>query len=107
DRRRRAATQAGDGSGKLSLRIRRREGPDTLKQARSATMNEANSASDLMRLVNGYQVSQAIHVAATLGIADLLKDGPRCANDLAAATGTHPGSLYRLLRALAAVGVFR
>jgi hypothetical protein len=59
-----------------------------------------------MRLVNGYQVSQAIHVAATLGIADLLKDGPRSFGELAAATGSHPGSLYRLLRALAAVGVF-
>ena len=69
-------------------------------------MNEANPASDLMRLVNGYQVSQAIHVAATLGIADLLKDGPRSADDLAAATGSHAGSLYRVLRALAAVGVF-
>ena len=61
----------------------------------------------LLGLVNGYQVSQAIHVAATLGIADLLKNGPRSSDDLAAATGTHAGSLYRLLRALASVGVFR
>jgi ubiquinone/menaquinone biosynthesis C-methylase UbiE len=60
-----------------------------------------------MRLLNGYRVTQAIHVAATLGIADLLKDGPRFADDLAAATGSHPGALYRVLRALAAVGVFR
>jgi len=70
-------------------------------------MSDGNPAGDLMRLVNGYQVSQAIHVAATLGIADRLKDGPRSAADLAAATGAHAGSLYRLLRALAAVGVFR
>ena len=69
-------------------------------------MNEPNPAADLMRLVNGYQVSQAIHVAATLGIADQLREGPRSADDLAAATSSHPGSLYRLLRALAAVGVF-
>ncbi len=60
----------------------------------------------LRRLVNGYQVSQAIHVAATLGIADLLKDGPRTSDDLAAATGAHAATLYRLLRALASVGVF-
>jgi hypothetical protein len=64
-------------------------------------------AAELMRLVNGYQVSQAIHVAATLGIADLLQDGARSSDELAAATGTHPPSLYRVLRALAAVGVFR
>jgi hypothetical protein len=61
----------------------------------------------LMRLVNGYQVSQAIHVAATLGIADLLADGPRTSDDLAAATDCAPPSFYRLLRALASVGVFR
>jgi len=64
-----------------------------------------NPAGDLMRLINGYQISQAIHVAAVLGIADRLKDGPRSAEELAAATGTHARSLYRLLRALAAVGV--
>jgi len=61
----------------------------------------------LIGLVNGYRVSLAIHVAATLGIADLLKNGPRNSDDLASATGTHPRSLYRLLRALASVGVFR
>jgi hypothetical protein len=61
---------------------------------------------DLMRLVNGYQVSQAIHVVATLGIADLLKDGPRTSDELATATGAHPRALYRVLRALAAAEVF-
>ena len=60
----------------------------------------------LTRLVNGYQVTQAIHVAALRGIADLLEPGPRTSEDLAEATGTHPESLYRLLRALAGVGVF-
>ena len=59
----------------------------------------------LRRLVNGYQVSQAIHVAATLGVADRLADGPRTSDELAAAVGAHPPTLYRLLRALAAVGV--
>lgn len=61
----------------------------------------------LRRLVNGHQVTQAIHVAAVLGIADLLADGPRTSADLAAATASHPQALYRLLRALASVGVFR
>jgi len=59
----------------------------------------------LRRLVNGYQVSQAIHVAATLGVADRLADGPRTSDELAAAVGAHAPTLYRLLRALAAVGV--
>ena len=61
---------------------------------------------ELRRLIDGYQVSQAIHVAATLGIADLLKDGPRTSDELAAEAGADPGVLYRLLRALAAAGVF-
>nr|WP_244538055.1 methyltransferase dimerization domain-containing protein [Mesorhizobium sp. YR577] len=58
-----------------------------------------------MRLVNGYQVSQAIHVVATLGIADVLKDGPRTSEDLAAATDSHPRSLYRVLRARGRRGI--
>lgn len=59
-----------------------------------------------MTELDGKRVSQAIHVAATLGIADLLKEGARSSNDLAAATNSHPGTLYRLLHALAAAGLF-
>src|SRR3954453_11525843 len=61
------------------------------------------SSAALLRLVNGYQVSQAIHVAATLGVAEQLADGPRTAADLASATATHAPALERLLRALVAV----
>jgi hypothetical protein len=57
-------------------------------------------------MVTGYWLSQAVYVAAKLGLADLLKDGPRSAADLASATGTHARSLYRLLRALAGSGLF-
>jgi hypothetical protein len=68
---------------------------------------EEHPSTTLRRLVSGYQVSQAIHVAATLGIADLLAEGARASDDLADATQTHRDSLYRLLRALASVGVLR
>lgn len=54
----------------------------------------------------GNQVQQAIYVAAKLGIADLLKDGPKRSEALAQATNAHPGALYRLLRALASFGIF-
>jgi len=60
----------------------------------------------LTRLFRGYWVSQAIYVATELGIADLLADGPRTADDLAAAAGAHAPSLYRVLRLLASEGVF-
>jgi hypothetical protein len=68
---------------------------------------EDGSLEELQRLFNGFRISQAIHVAAVLGIADLLADGPRGVDDLAAATDSDERSLYRLLRALASVGVFR
>jgi hypothetical protein len=59
----------------------------------------------LRRLVNGYQASQALHAVATLGVADALAAGPRSAEDLAGETGTHADALYRVLRAVAALGV--
>ena len=60
----------------------------------------------MSRLLTGYWISQALHVAAQLGIADLLKDGPQTVARLAESSGTHARSLYRLLRALAGEGVF-
>jgi SAM-dependent methyltransferase len=64
-----------------------------------------SSDADLVRLINGYQASQAIHVAARLGLADLLGSGAQSPAELAAATQTHPDALHRLLRALASIGV--
>ncbi|HYO92849.1 MAG TPA: methyltransferase [Pyrinomonadaceae bacterium] len=60
----------------------------------------------MTRMIYGFMLSQAIYVAAQLGLADLLKDGPRSSDELAGATCTDSTSLYRVLRALAAVGVF-
>jgi hypothetical protein len=69
------------------------------------SQNEPGSE-HLFHLITGYFASQAIYVAAQLGLADLLVEGPLRADDLAQATATHPRSLYRLLRALASLGVF-
>jgi hypothetical protein len=69
-------------------------------------MSSTSPQDKLSRLLNGYWQTQAIYVAAKLGIADLLQDGPQTPDDLARATGSHPPSLYRLLRALASLGVF-
>lgn len=51
-------------------------------------------------------VPRALYVAAKLGIADLIAERPKSAGDLAAATGTHAPSLYRVLRLLASLGIF-
>jgi hypothetical protein len=60
----------------------------------------------MLRMISGFWLSRALYAAAKLGLADLLKDGPRTADDLAKLSGTHAPSLYRVLRALASAGVF-
>jgi hypothetical protein len=60
----------------------------------------------MVQLLAGFQVSQALYVAAKLDVATLLVDGPRSVADLADEAGAHPGHLGRLLRTLAAIGVF-
>src|SRR3954471_2053792 len=60
----------------------------------------------MVRLVTGHWTTQALYVAAKLGIADLLAEGPRTPAHLAQSAGADERSLYRLLRALASEGVF-
>jgi O-methyltransferase domain len=61
---------------------------------------------NLQRLLSGSWLPQAIYVVAKLKVADLLVDGAKPIGDLAQLTGTHPLSLYRILRTLCSVGVF-
>src|SRR5215467_15350489 len=80
---------------------------DRLFPVRIAPTKEVNPAPPvLFQMATGYWVSQAIYVAAKLGIADLLKDGTQSCFALATATGADAASLFRLMRALASVGVF-
>ncbi len=60
----------------------------------------------MMKFIMGKWISKPIHAAATLGIADILADGDRHIDALSEITGTHPGSLYRMMRALAGMGIF-
>src|SRR5262245_39343633 len=60
----------------------------------------------LGQLLRGSLVTQLIHVAAKLGIADLLREGPKESRELAAAVGVDADALYRVLRALASLGIF-
>ncbi|QDV19991.1 Multifunctional cyclase-dehydratase-3-O-methyl transferase TcmN [Gimesia panareensis] len=69
-------------------------------------MTEHALHQQLDQMITGYWTSQAIYAAAKLGIADLLTEGPQTAEQLAATTETHAGALYRVLRALASVGIF-
>jgi hypothetical protein len=60
----------------------------------------------MLRMISGFRVSRAIYIAAKLGLADLLKDRPKHTEELAEATRMHAPSLYRVMRALASVGIF-
>ncbi|HEV7441796.1 MAG TPA: methyltransferase [Steroidobacteraceae bacterium] len=74
-----------------------------------STMPSADSSSaglTMLRMAVGCWISQAIYVAAKLGIADLLQDGPRTGEQLAGSTQTHADTLYRVLRALASIEIF-
>jgi hypothetical protein len=80
---------------------------DRLFSLRIAPTKEGNASPPvLFQMATGYWVSQAIYVAAKLGIADLLKDGPQSCVTLAASTGSDAPSLFRLMRALSSVGIF-
>jgi hypothetical protein len=80
---------------------------DRLFPVRIAPTKEGNpSPPVLFQMATGYWVSQAIYVAAKLGIADLLKDGPQSCVELAASTGSDAPSLFRMMRALSSMGIF-
>jgi len=69
-------------------------------------MSQPTPKQRLAGLIGGYSLTQAIYVAAKLGIADWLHEGPQHADQLAKATGAHGRSLGRLLRTLVAAGIF-
>ncbi len=74
---------------------------------RPANATPAPRPRDAMdQMINGFRMTYAIHAAATLGVADLLADGPRPCVELAEATGARAPLLRRLLCLLASAGVF-
>lgn len=61
----------------------------------------------ILQMLSGFQVSQALYVAAKLGIATVLADGPRTVDEIAAAVDADPGALARIIRFLATLGLYR
>jgi len=59
-----------------------------------------------MQFIVGHWIAKPLYVAAELGVADMLQEGSATAAALAELAGVHAASLYRILRALSAVGVF-
>jgi hypothetical protein len=61
----------------------------------------------LRQMVQGFMPAKSLQVAAELGIADLIAEKPKTAAQLSTILGVHSESLYRLLRALASLGIFK
>ena len=68
--------------------------------------NELPPPAQLMKFIVGKWISKPIYVAAELGIADMLANGSKSIEELAQASQSHAPSLYRMMRALASVGIF-
>lgn len=60
----------------------------------------------IQEILGSVAVARCLHVVTELGIADRVAERPMSADDLAVATGAHADSLYRILRMLAARGIF-
>src|SRR5437763_9503075 len=59
----------------------------------------------MLQIMSGVWISRCVYILAKLGIADLIKDESKSVDELATVTGSHAPSLFRVLRALAAVGI--
>jgi hypothetical protein len=70
------------------------------------TSDAGRALTKMRSLILGFSVTRSIAIAAELGIADRLADGPRTPADLAHECGVLERPLYRVLRALAGEGVF-
>jgi hypothetical protein len=69
--------------------------------------SQAGRAPALFQIAAGYWISQAVYVAAALGVADVLEQGPKSCREIAIETGADERALYRLLRALCTIGLIR
>ncbi|HZG86126.1 methyltransferase [Paenibacillus sp.] len=78
-----------------------------VQSQRKAQEQAAHEIGQLYQMIMGGMVQQGLYVVAKLGIPDLLRDGPRTAEELAEATAAHAPSLYRVLRAAASAGIVR
>ena len=78
--------------------------PDTVGRQNNPAPSQ--HAIEALHLATAYQASRALQVAIRLGLVDLIAGEPQSAQELAPQTETHAASLRRLLRTLAAYGVF-
>jgi hypothetical protein len=72
-----------------------------------AAADRVPEPAQMQQMLAGFQISQALYVVAKLGVATALADGSRTIEELVAATGANGDALWRIIRTLASVGIFR
>ena len=66
---------------------------------------DASPEREMLRLTSGHLTAQALRVFASLGLPDILREGPKSAADLALATKSDATTLFRTLRFLATLDI--
>lgn len=69
-------------------------------------MPEKDPSEIVVELAEGYTNSRCLHVVADLGVCDVVTDAPRSVGDISAELGVDAPALGRVVRHLAALGVF-
>jgi hypothetical protein len=69
------------------------------------TIGNVTASTDLLEMAMSFAPSCVLCAAARLGVADALGDAERSASEVATACSADPSSMYRLLRAMAALGL--
>lgn len=80
--------------------------PNELPDKSTTAASDPPAHVQMIQMASAFWISRAVYAAARLGLADLLEDGAKSAQELAGPTGTHAPSLHRLLRALGSLGLF-
>jgi orsellinic acid C2-O-methyltransferase len=80
---------------------------ESMKKSKTRNSDSESLEHDLLESIHGSWITQALCVFAQLRIADLLAEGPRTSESLAASTDSHAPSLRRLLRALTTIDICR
>jgi hypothetical protein len=68
--------------------------------------NQIDPQLQMRNLLMGFVVSRALQVAAEVGVADALAEGPKDRDALAREVGAHADTMNRLMRTLLSLGVF-
>ena len=76
------------------------------EQSNNSNNKKSSPEEKLINMIHASLATQLVSVAAMLGVADHLNNGPKSSNELAESLKAHPRFLYRLMRALASQGVF-